>query len=157
MKWLCFQKRRLLPFSLAVFSFCLCTVRINSLDCAVFPFLLLILFTGQLWKDEVSSEAHQSRFQINYKSLALQHLKQSYTVLHGQHGNKMMIQSECTFWHFLSLTLIPGRQGLIQTERYSFHREYSQLCFLLVTAIFGVFSESGVISHTLPHVLTSFL
>lgn len=78
-------------------------------------------------------------------------------MLHSRHGNKMMIQSECTFWHFLSLTLIPGRQGLIQTDRYSFHREYIQPCFLLVTAIFGVFSESGVISHTPPHVLTSVL
>lgn len=68
-----------------------------------------------------------------------------------------MIQSECTFWHFLSLTLIPRGQGLIQTERYSFHREYSQCRFLLVTAIFGVLSESAVISHTPPRVLTPVL
>ncbi len=69
----------------------------------------------------------------------------------------MVIQSECTFWYYLSLTLIPGGQGLIQIERYSFHREYSQPCFLLVTVIFGVSSESGVISHTQPHVLTPVL
>lgn len=70
---------------------------------------------------------------------------------------EMVIQFECTFWHFLSLTLISGGQGLIQTERYSFHREYSQPYFLLVIVIFGVFFKSGVISHTLPHVLTPVL
>lgn len=69
----------------------------------------------------------------------------------------MLIQFECTFWHFLILTLIPEGWGLIQTERYSFHREYSQPCSLLVTVIFGVSSKSSVISHTLPHVLTPVL
>lgn len=69
----------------------------------------------------------------------------------------MVIQSEYTFWHFLSLSLIPGGQGLIQTEKHSFHREYSRPCLLLVTLIFGVSSESGIISHTPPHVLTPVL
>lgn len=71
--------------------------------------------------------------------------------------HEMVIQSERTFWHFLRLTLIPGGEGLIQTERYSFHREYSQPCFLMVIAIFDVSFESGVISHTPPHVLTPVL
>lgn len=46
---------------------------------------------------------------------------------------------------------------MIQTERYGFHREYSRPCFLLVTVIFGVPSESGAISHTPPRVLTPVL
>lgn len=46
---------------------------------------------------------------------------------------------------------------MIQTERHSFHREYSRPCLLLVTLIFGVSSESGIISHTPPHVLTPVL
>lgn len=37
----------------------------------------------------------------------------------------------------------------------SSHSEHRQPCFLPDTAILSVFSESGVISHTLPHVLTS--
>lgn len=37
----------------------------------------------------------------------------------------------------------------------SSHSEHRQPCFLPDTAIVCVFSESGVISHTLPHVLTS--
>lgn len=68
-----------------------------------------------------------------------------------------VIQSESTFWYFLSMSLIPGGQSLIQTERHSFQREYSRPCLIPVTIIFGVSSESGVISHTLLHVLTPVL
>lgn len=68
-----------------------------------------------------------------------------------------MIEPESSFWYFLSMSLIPGGHSLIQTERHSFQREYSQPCLLLVTIIFGVTSESGAITHTPLHVLTPVL
>lgn len=69
----------------------------------------------------------------------------------------VVIQSECTLWHFINTSLIPGGRGLIQTETHSFQREYSQPCLLLVTVIFGVSSELGVIIHTPLRVLTPVL
>lgn len=58
-------------------------------------------------------------------SATLETLKLCYTgtmaiwCLHAE----TVIQSECTFWLFLCLSLIVGGQGLIQTERYTFYRQ----------------------------------
>lgn len=124
----------------------------------------LVLFPGQLWEELNQTQNHaRAVFTLTMNDLLLsavfETLKLCYMAIMAIQclPAEMVIQSECTFWLFLCLSLIPGGQGLIQTERYTFHRQYSWPCFFLVNIIFGVSSESGVISHTLPHVLTPVL
>lgn len=124
------------------------------------PFFVL---GSALGKTEASSETRQSRFWINRVSLVLRCCAWIADTVNTASTAiwcllaEMVINSEYTFAQFLILSIILGEQSLIQNGRYSFHRAYSRPCFLLVTAIFGVSSESGVISHTPPHVLTPVL
>lgn len=129
-----------------------------------FCFVVLVLFPGQLWEELQQAQKEvraglRSTTNHLFFSAVLETLKLCCRAAMAIWclPAEIVIHSECTFWHFFSLSLIPGGKGLIQTERYSFHREYSQPCFLLVTVIFGVSFESGVISHTPPHVLTPVL